>query len=319
MPKDVDLFDGQHNAAITWEHLLRQTSDWSGTLWGKPDWADRPPRDQTVSQWQQREMHEPGTFYKYNDTRVNVLALSALHVLKRPLPEVLDQSRSWTPIGASSDWHWEAYDNAWVEIEGKRMKSVTGGGHFGGGHVHQRPRHGAVRLPLPAAREVGRTPARCPRMDRRWPRSPGPANTGYGFCNWFLNNPSKTRRRNGWPASVPVRAAVLDHVSGQWRQRRLLDWDNDLLMVVRWIDSNRSLDQFIGKVIGAISKGRPKACATLLDQSVVAQAFVTSVTVTLAACCRAPCRRRWPSAGTRRRASGSARLSADGCTSCRAR
>ena len=27
---------------ITWDHLLRQTSDWSGTLWGKPDWADRP-------------------------------------------------------------------------------------------------------------------------------------------------------------------------------------------------------------------------------------------------------------------------------------
>ena len=31
-----------HNATITWEHLLRQTSDWQGTLWGKPDWADRP-------------------------------------------------------------------------------------------------------------------------------------------------------------------------------------------------------------------------------------------------------------------------------------
>ena len=27
---------------ITWDNLLRQTSDWEGTLWGKPDWADRP-------------------------------------------------------------------------------------------------------------------------------------------------------------------------------------------------------------------------------------------------------------------------------------
>lgn len=24
--------------------MLRQTSDWEGTLWGKPDWADRPGR-----------------------------------------------------------------------------------------------------------------------------------------------------------------------------------------------------------------------------------------------------------------------------------
>ena len=37
-----ELFDGPHNSKITWEHLLRQTSDWEGTLWGKPEWADRP-------------------------------------------------------------------------------------------------------------------------------------------------------------------------------------------------------------------------------------------------------------------------------------
>lgn len=88
-------------APITWEHLLRQTSDWSGTLWGKPDWADRPPRNQNPTQWEQRELHEPGSLYKYNDTRINVLALAALYVLKRPLPEVLDES-IMTTIGASS-------------------------------------------------------------------------------------------------------------------------------------------------------------------------------------------------------------------------
>ncbi len=42
MPFNVDLFDAPHNRNITWDHLLRQTSDWQGTLWGKPDWADRP-------------------------------------------------------------------------------------------------------------------------------------------------------------------------------------------------------------------------------------------------------------------------------------
>src|SRR5258705_2075352 len=42
MPFGVDLFEAPHNQPITWEHLLRQSSDWSGTLWGKPDWGDRP-------------------------------------------------------------------------------------------------------------------------------------------------------------------------------------------------------------------------------------------------------------------------------------
>src|SRR5437762_13124139 len=36
----VYLFETPHNRTITWNHLLRQTSDWEGTLWGKPDWAD---------------------------------------------------------------------------------------------------------------------------------------------------------------------------------------------------------------------------------------------------------------------------------------
>ena len=41
-PDLLDLFETPHNRTITWNHLLRQTSDWEGTLWGKPDWADRP-------------------------------------------------------------------------------------------------------------------------------------------------------------------------------------------------------------------------------------------------------------------------------------
>ena len=32
-----------------------------------------------------------------------------------------------------------------------------------------------------------------------------------------------------------------------------LDWEHDLVVVVRWIDTNVSLDQFLGKVIAAIT------------------------------------------------------------------
>jgi len=250
MPGDVDLFTSEHNAPITWEHLLRQTSDWSGTLWGKPDWADRPPRGQTPDQREKRELHEPGTFYKYNDTRVNVLALAALHVLKRPLPDVL-KSSIMDPIGASGSWHWEAYDNATVEIDGTKMKSVTGGGHFGGGmfiSAYDMARFGYLFL------HHGRWNGR-ELISEKWiamAKSPGPANPSYGFCNWFLNNPSKTA--DGTEAARPFPSAPRSAVTFQGNGVNVvyLDWEHDLLIVARWVDSNRTLDELFGKVIAAI-------------------------------------------------------------------
>ncbi len=126
-----ELFDGPHNSKITWEHLLRQTSDWQGTLWGKPDWADRP-EGQSPAEWPNRKLSEPGTRYKYNDVRVNLLALAALHVARRPLPEIL-RDEIMEPIGASSTWRWHGYDNSWIDLDGRKVQSMTGGGHWGGG------------------------------------------------------------------------------------------------------------------------------------------------------------------------------------------
>ena len=130
MPPGVDLFEDPHNQPITWEHLLRQTSDWKGTLWGKPDWADRP--EGKPEEWANRTLHAPGTHYKYNDVRVNVLALAALHVWRRPLPEVL-REEVMEPIGASSTWRWHGYENSWIDLDGRKVQSMTGGGHWGGG------------------------------------------------------------------------------------------------------------------------------------------------------------------------------------------
>ena len=131
MPAGVDLFEAEHNQKITWEHLLRQTSDWQGNLWGKPDWADRP-EGQRPQAWLNRKLYEPGTHFKYNDVRVNVLALAALHVWRRPLPDVL-REEVMEPIGASSTWRWHGYENSWIELDGQRIQSVSGGGHWGGG------------------------------------------------------------------------------------------------------------------------------------------------------------------------------------------
>jgi len=250
MPKGVDLFASEHNAPITWEHLLRQTSDWSGTLWDKPDWADRPPRGQTPDQWEQREMHAPGTFYKYNDTRVNVLALSALYVWQKQLPDVLKES-IMDPIGASNTWHWEAYDNAWVEIDGKKMKSVTGGGHFGGGmfiSAWDMARFGYLFL------HNGKWDDR-QLISEKWigmAKTPGPANGTYGYCNWFLNLP--TKRPDG-TETMPFPSAPRGSVTFQGNGANIvfIDWEHDIVAVVRWIDNNRSMDQFIARMIAAIT------------------------------------------------------------------
>src|SRR5579862_3136271 len=55
MPPDVNLFDAPHNQKIKWDDLLRQTSDWQGTLWGKPDWGDRPEGD-NPAEWPNRKL-----------------------------------------------------------------------------------------------------------------------------------------------------------------------------------------------------------------------------------------------------------------------
>lgn len=125
-------FQGPHNSQITWKHLLQQNSDWSGELFGIKDWADRPPREGNLDDWKYRELKKPGTVMEYNDVRVNVLAYALTHVWRTSLPKVIKENLM-DPIGASTTWRWFGYDHAWTVVDGVRVKSVTGGGHSGGG------------------------------------------------------------------------------------------------------------------------------------------------------------------------------------------
>src|SRR4029450_5189597 len=104
----LEPFTSEHNAKITWDHLLRQSSNWQGTLWGKPDWADRPEGGD-IEKWKTRPRAEPGTEFKYNDVRVNLLSLASLTVWRRPLPQVL-REYVMDPIGASNNWAWVRFD-----------------------------------------------------------------------------------------------------------------------------------------------------------------------------------------------------------------
>lgn len=242
MPPGVDLFDDAHNQAITWEHLLRQTSDWQGTLWGKPDWADRP--EGKPEEWVNRKLYEPGTRYKYNDVRVNVLALALLHVLRRPLPEVL-REQVMEPIGASSTWRWHGYENSWIELDGRKVQSMTGGGHWGGGmfiNAWDLARFGYLFLRNGKWKDQQIVPEKWIEMAR----TPGPANDTYGYMNWFLNTGKKLL------PSVPGSSVTF---RGNGQNIIYLDWQNDLLVVVRWIDNGSALNEFLGKVVGAMRPG----------------------------------------------------------------
>jgi CubicO group peptidase (beta-lactamase class C family) len=232
-------FEG-HNATITWEHLLRQTSDWQGTLWGKPDWADRP-EGATPADWPNRKLYDPGTRYKYNDTRVNMLALLTLHVWRRPLPEVL-REEVMNPIGASTTWRWHGYDNSWIDLDGQRMQSMTGGGHWGGGmfiNAMDMARFGYLFL------QNGRWKDR-QIVSPEWiamARSGGPANAEYGFMNWFLNPGRK---------SLPAAPETSVTFRGNGQNIIYIDRDNDLVVVTRWIRGGTALNDFLGKVLAAI-------------------------------------------------------------------
>jgi CubicO group peptidase (beta-lactamase class C family) len=244
MPPGVDLFEDPHNQPITWEHLLRQTSDWKGTLWGKPDWADRP--EGRPAEWANRKLSEPGTRYKYNDVRVNVLALAALQVIRRPLPDVLREA-VMEPIGASSTWRWHGYDNAWIELDGRKVQSMTGGGHWGGGmfiSAQDMARFGYLFLRNGRWRDRQLVSEKWIRMAR----TPGPANAQYGYMNWFLNTGRK---------ALPAAPETSVTFRGNGANIIYIDWENDLVVVVRWIGGGNALNDFIGKILAAIRPASP--------------------------------------------------------------
>jgi len=237
-PRPIDAFATEHNRKITWDHLLRQVSDWEGTLWGKPEWADRPSGE--AATWWTRERKAPGSAYEYNDTRVNVLALAALNVWRRPLPDVL-REYVMDPIGASPTWRWYGYDTSWIILDGKLVQSVSGGGHFGGGmfiSARDQARFGLLTL------RNGRWGDRQILSEEwlRMARTPTGAQQTYGFMNFFLNT-NKARL-----ASAP--ASAWSHL-GNGANIIYCDPEHDLVIVARWLQSSAE-DGLVQRVIASI-------------------------------------------------------------------
>jgi CubicO group peptidase (beta-lactamase class C family) len=240
-----DGFDAEQNRAITWRHLLQQTSEWQGTLWDKPDSIDHH-RDVGKSELgfavkgQARPLQAPGTFWEYNDVRVNRLSLALLRLFRRPLADVL-RDAVMDPIGASIDWVWQPYRNSWVEIDGQRMPSVPGGSHWGGGLWMSARDHARLGLlVLRRGRWGDREVVPAAWVDEM--TRPCPIHPGYGLL-WWLN----TGRQQ-----LPAAPASCFAARGAGSNVIWIDPEHDLVAVVRWIDK-ASFPGFVALLTEAVA------------------------------------------------------------------
>ena len=229
-------FDDPHNSQITWHHLLNQSSQWSGELFGTYDWADRPPRGLSIEEIKKQKLLPPGKAYKYNDVRVNLLSYSLLNVLRKPLPVVLKEN-IMDPIGASTTWRWYGYDNSMVVVDGVNVQSVSGGGHFGGGIFINSEDH--ARFGLLFLRDGIWEGERL--ISSEWIkkiRVPSENNPTYGYM-WWLN--TGERYWEGLPENIY-------YGSGFGGNYVIIIPDHDMVVVARWLDSSK-VGEFVRKVV----------------------------------------------------------------------
>ena len=235
-------FESAHNARITWRHLLHQSSEWQGELWGKSDQVDHNRQlgvgADNSRKGHARELKSPGTYYEYNDVRVNLLAYSLLQRFGRALPDVLREC-VMDPIGASKDWQWHGYSTSWTEVNGQRVQSVSGGAHWGGGMFISARDH--ARLGLLIARN-GRWGDR-QILPAAWVRemlTPSPTNEGYGYLWWLHRGAARYPSASG--SSVFALGAGTNMI---W-----IDPEHDLVTVLRWIDKTK-IDGFFARLLAA--------------------------------------------------------------------
>ena len=76
-------------------------------------------------------------------------------------------------------------------------------------------------------------------------RTPGRANPEYGYCNWFLN-PGRRSMPSAPESSVTFR--------GNGQNIIYIDWDHDIVAVVRWIGTAAQMDEFVRRTLAAVAR-----------------------------------------------------------------
>jgi CubicO group peptidase (beta-lactamase class C family) len=214
-------YDSPHNQKVTWRNHLQQESEWEGEMWGKnANFIGTEAFGR--AEMKPRAIKDPGSYYEYNDVRINRFALSLLRMFKKPIPDVF-RDEVMNPIGASSTWKWVPYTNAYANIDGKRMASVSGGTRWGGGmwvSTYDMARFGLLwmrngkwgdkQIVSPAYIKLATTPS-----------AHGP---DYGFL-WWLNTQGK--QYAGSPTTTY-------EARGQGGNVIHIDAQHDLVVVWRW-------------------------------------------------------------------------------------
>jgi CubicO group peptidase (beta-lactamase class C family) len=231
-------YDSPHNAKITWENHLQQTSEWQGSMWGKnSDFLG--VEEFGRGQRRPRAIQEPGAYWEYNDVRINRMSLTLLEVWKKPLPEVL-KDEIMDRIGASNTWQYHGYADSYADINGQRMVSVSGGTRWGGGlwiNTRDEARFGylILRRGKWKDRQV---------ISETWIKmatTPAAIGPDYGYL-WWLNTKKKQ-----YPSAPATSFAALGYGSNTiW-----IDPEHDLVVVWRW-HQDKSADELFKRILAAV-------------------------------------------------------------------
>lgn len=235
-------YDSPHNAKITWKNHLQQESEWEGTLWGKN--ADFVGEEQFGNgKRQPRPIQDPGTFYEYNDVRINRFALSLARLFGKGLPDILKE-KIMDPIGASTAWTWHGYgDKSTVEINGKKVESVSGGTRWGGGlwiNSEDLARFGLLILNK-GNWEGKQLVSKQWIQDATTPSAHGP---DYGYL-WWLNTKQKQ-----WPSGPASSFAAV----GNGGNIIWIDPDDDIVLVWHWHENGKAVDGMVQRIVAAVNK-----------------------------------------------------------------
>jgi CubicO group peptidase (beta-lactamase class C family) len=231
-------YDSPQNAKVTWRHHLQQESEWDGEMWGKKhDFVGTQAFGD--GERKPRLLKGPGEFYEYNDVRINRFSLSLLRTFKKPVPDVF-RDEVMNVIGASNTWQWIPYKNSYIELDGKKTASVSGGTRWGGGvwiNSWDMARFGYLWL------RNGKwgTKQIVPATYVKSALTASDHGPDYGFL-WWLNT-------KGGAKSLPTNAY---QAQGAGSNTIFVSPDHDLVIVWRWHGGGK--EEFFRQVIGAIQQ-----------------------------------------------------------------
>src|SRR6266850_19518 len=145
------------------------------------------------------------------------------------------------PIGASDTWVWHGYRNSYVDIGGRRVQSVSGGSHWGGGFWASTRDHARFGYLLLRRGEWNGKRI----LSERWvdlATQPTAIAPHYGYLWWLSRN-----RRGIFPGASESSFFAL----GSGGNMIWIAPEDDLVVVTRWLDIPK-LDGFITRVSAAL-------------------------------------------------------------------